>query len=76
MHAGSAMGDKIGKRWKVVPLSDEEEEGIMVNSEAKIRDEIFNRTLVGKLWTDNPFNARAFKLTMIHAWRLKNPVEA
>lgn len=48
----------------------------MVNSKAKIRDEIFNRTLVGKLWVDNPFNARAFKLTMIQAWSLKNLVEA
>lgn len=49
MHARSAMGDKIGKHWNDVPLSEEEEEGIMVNNEAKIRDEIFNKILVRKL---------------------------
>ncbi|CAL5186026.1 unnamed protein product [Lathyrus oleraceus] len=62
--------------WKNVPLSKEEEEDITVNGEAEIGDGVFHRTLVEKLWTDSPFNARAFKTTMIQALRLKNNVEA
>lgn len=38
-------------------------------------EEIFRRTLAGKLWTDNPYNVQAFKQTIVQAWRLKNPVE-
>lgn len=51
------MGDGNTKRWKNVRLLEEEEEGIMVHEEAELGEEIFNKTLVVELWTDNPFNA-------------------
>lgn len=63
------------EKWKSFQLSKEEEEGIIVEAEEGGEDEIFQRTLAGKLWTDNSFNSRAFTSTMISAWRLKNPVE-
>lgn len=59
------MQDKGKEQWKGVPLSKEEEEGITVKEDVEIGGEIFSRTLVGKLWTNNPFNVRAFKSTMI-----------
>jgi hypothetical protein len=30
---------------------------------------------VGKIWTENPYNVRAFKQTITQAWRLKNSIE-
>lgn len=59
------MQDKGKEQWKDVPLSKEEEEGITVKEDVEIGGEIFIRTLVGKLWMNNPFNVRAFKSTMI-----------
>lgn len=38
-------------------------------------EELFQRTLAGKLWSENGFNSRAFINTMIRAWKLKNPVD-
>lgn len=38
-------------------------------------EEIFQRTLAGKLWTDKNFNARAFTHTIVRGWELKNPME-
>lgn len=64
------------KRWKNVMLYVEEEEGITLNGKAELRDKIFHRTLVENLWTNNPFNGRAFKGTMIQAWCIKHNVEA
>ncbi|XP_058740824.1 uncharacterized protein LOC131623919 [Vicia villosa] len=61
--------------WKNIPLSKEEEEGVVAADDEISGDEIFQRTLAGKLWTDNNFNSRAFTSTMISAWKLKNPVE-
>lgn len=54
---------------------EEEGEVIMVEDDVTVEGEAFGRTLVGKIWTDVPYNIRAFKQTMIQAWRLKNTVE-
>lgn len=62
-------------RWKNIPLSKEEEEGVTTVEDEICKEESFQRTLVGKLWTKNSFNARAFTSTMLSSWRLKNPVE-
>lgn len=62
-------------RWKELNLSKDEEEGITAEEDVISGDETFKRTLVGKLWTENPYNIRAFKQTMTQAWRLKNPVD-
>jgi hypothetical protein len=56
--------------WKKVDLFNGEEEGFAIED-----DDTFKRSLVGKLWTTNPFNARIFKQVIVQAWRLKNPVE-
>ncbi|XP_058726490.1 uncharacterized protein LOC131597843 [Vicia villosa] len=53
----------------------EEEEGITAEADEICEEEVFHRTLVGRLWTNNSFNARAFTNTMIGAWRLQSPVE-
>lgn len=53
----------------------EEGEGITVEDDVVVEEEPFRRTLVGKIWTDVPYNVRAFKQTMTQAWRLKNNVE-
>ncbi|XP_058741861.1 uncharacterized protein LOC131614267 [Vicia villosa] len=62
-------------KWREIPLSKEEEEGVIAEEEEVCGEEIFQRTLAGKLWTDNSFNSRAFTSTMTGAWKLKNPVE-
>lgn len=58
-----------------MPLSTEEAQGLTIEDEDFTEDEVFNRTLAGKLWTDSLYNVRAFKQTIVQAWRLKNPVE-
>ncbi|XP_058756011.1 uncharacterized protein LOC131629230 [Vicia villosa] len=63
------------ERWKNIPLSKEEEEGIVAAEEEANGEETFRRSLAGKLWTEGSFNSRAFRSTMVSAWRLKNPVE-
>ncbi|XP_058762169.1 uncharacterized protein LOC131635558 [Vicia villosa] len=63
------------EKWKEIPFSKEEEEGIIVEEEEVCEEESFQRTLAGKLWTESSFNARAFKCTMLSAWKLKNQVE-
>ncbi|XP_058774352.1 uncharacterized protein LOC131648628 [Vicia villosa] len=63
------------ENWKNIPLSKEEEEGVVVADDEVCGEEIFQRTLAGKLWTDSSFNTRAFTSTMISAWKLKNQVE-
>ncbi|XP_058749873.1 uncharacterized protein LOC131622870 [Vicia villosa] len=62
-------------KWRNLPLSKEEEEGVTAEGDEVEEVEVFQRTLVGKLWTENNFNVRAFTSTIIGAWRLKNPVE-
>lgn len=63
------------KRKSKQPI-DEEDETITVEADEMCNDdESFSRTLVGKLWTEGPFNIRAFKQTMIQAWRVRNPIE-
>lgn len=62
-------------QWKDVNLSKEEEAGITVEENEVFGEEIFRHTLVGKLWSDNPYNVRAFKNTIVEACRLKNQVE-
>lgn len=62
-------------KWREVNLCKEEEEGITIDDGDVCEYEIFRRTLAGKLWSDCPFNTRAFKQTIIPSWRLKNPVE-
>ncbi|XP_058759547.1 uncharacterized protein LOC131632840 [Vicia villosa] len=63
------------EKWKEISLSKEEEEGVTADVEEIGGEEIFQRTLAGKLWSDNSFNSRAFISTMIGAWKLKNPVD-
>lgn len=64
------------EKWKSIPLSkEEEEEGVVAAEEEIYEEESFQRTLKGKLWTESSFNARAFKSTILNAWKLKNPVE-
>ncbi|XP_058752316.1 uncharacterized protein LOC131625473 [Vicia villosa] len=63
------------EKWKSIQLSKEEEEGVIVADEEVCAEEGFQRSLAGKLWTESNFNARAFKSTMVNAWKLKNPVE-
>lgn len=53
---------------------EEEEEGFEVDG-VECGDEIFTSSLVGKLWSTDPYNARIFKQVIVQAWRLKNPVE-
>ncbi|XP_058746072.1 uncharacterized protein LOC131618942 [Vicia villosa] len=62
-------------KWRDISLSKEEEEGVTAEVEEVCEEEIFQRTLAGKLWTDNHFNTRAFINTMIGAWKLKHQVE-
>lgn len=61
--------------WKNIPFLKEEEEGVIVEEEEVCEEESFQRTLAGKLWTESSFNARAFKYTMLSAWKLKNQVD-
>ncbi|CAL5213269.1 unnamed protein product [Lathyrus oleraceus] len=63
------------ERWKNMQFSKEEEEGMIAATKEVCKEESFQRTLAGKLWADSSFNARAFKSTMISAWKLKNLVE-
>ncbi|XP_058734335.1 uncharacterized protein LOC131606068 [Vicia villosa] len=63
------------ERWKDIPLSKEEEEGVTVDVEEEHGGDIFERTLAGKLWTENRFNSKAFVSTMTGAWKLRNPIE-
>lgn len=53
---------------------EEEEDGFEVDG-VECGDEIFASSLVGKLWSTDPYNARIFKQVIVQAWRLKNPVE-
>ncbi|CAK8532182.1 unnamed protein product [Lathyrus sativus] len=62
-------------KWKNIQLFKEEEEGITAEAEQICESEIFQRTLTGKLWTDNNINTRAFTNTIIRVWKLKNPIE-
>lgn len=62
--------------WKNLELTKEEEdEGFEADEIAICEEESFDKSLVGKLWTTDPFNVRIFKQVIIGAWRLKNPVE-
>ncbi|XP_058761605.1 uncharacterized protein LOC131634999 [Vicia villosa] len=63
-------------KWKNISLSKEEEEGITAEVEEVSGEEVFQRTLAVKLWTENSFNSRAFTNTMIGAWKLKHLVES
>lgn len=48
------------EKWKSANLLKEEEEGITVE-EDEVCEEVFRRTFVGKIWTNSPYNVRAFK---------------
>ncbi|XP_058726827.1 uncharacterized protein LOC131598223 [Vicia villosa] len=63
------------EKWKDFSLSKEEEEGVVVGEGELFEDESLQRTLAGKLWTESNFNSRAFKSTMLNAWKLKHTVE-
>lgn len=64
------------EKWKEFELSkEEEEESVIVEVEEACGEEVFHRTLAARLWTDSPFNTRAFTSTMIGVWKLKNPVK-
>lgn len=62
-------------KWKYIPLYKEEDEGVTTTVDEIIGDEVFQRTLEGKLWTDNSFNTRVFTNTMVGAWKLNNLIE-
>lgn len=62
-------------KWRNVELIEEEEIGITMEDSDVGEDEIFRRTLAGKLWSDNTYNVRAFKQTIVQSWHLRNPVE-
>lgn len=47
-----------------------------MNVDAELRDKVFHRTIIGKLRTENRFNARDLKKTVIHAWQLNNNLKA
>lgn len=54
----------------------EQNKGLIVDEAEAYKDELFRRTLAGKLWTNNTYNVKAFMQTTIqYSWRLKNPVE-
>ncbi|XP_058783267.1 uncharacterized protein LOC131657939 [Vicia villosa] len=63
------------EKWRNIPFSKEEEEGVEAEPDEVNGDDSFQRSLAGKLWTDSSFNIRAFKSTMVAAWKLRNPVE-
>ncbi|XP_058782089.1 uncharacterized protein LOC131656370 [Vicia villosa] len=63
------------EKWRNIPLSEEEEAGITAEADESCEEEVFQRTLAARLWTESSFNTRAFTNTMIGAWKLKNPVE-
>lgn len=49
-------------KWKNAPLSKEEEESVTIAVDEVCGEEIFQHTLVGKLWTDNNFNSRPLRV--------------
>jgi hypothetical protein len=57
------------------PIADDDEAIPIGADEMCNDDESFSRTLVGKIWTEIPYNTRAFKQTMLQAWRARNPIE-
>lgn len=63
------------EKWKNIPLTKEEEEGVTVVVDEINEEEVFQRTLAGKHCIENFFNMRALTNTIISAWKLKNPVE-
>lgn len=63
------------EKWRDIPFSKEEKEGVIAEEEETCEEESFQRTLAGRLWTESNFNVRAFKSTMLNAWKLENPVE-
>lgn len=62
-------------RWKDVEMPTDDIVGVIEEDEEPIEEEVYGRSLLGKLWTDNAYNVRAFKQTIVEFWRLKNPVE-
>ncbi|MCI19443.1 hypothetical protein A2U01_0040599, partial [Trifolium medium] len=62
-------------RWKDIEIPDDEIVGVTEDDEEQVEEEVYGRSLAGKLWTDNAYNVRAFKQTIVEFWRLKNPVE-
>jgi hypothetical protein len=62
-------------RWKHIEIPAEEIIGVTEEDEEQMEEEVYGRSLVGKLWTDNNYNVRAFKQTIVDFWRLKSPVE-
>lgn len=48
---------------------------VIEEGEQDVGEESFQLSLAGKLWTETPFNVRAFKTTIVDAWKLKKPVE-
>lgn len=59
-------------KWKDISFSKEGEEGVIVEEEEICEEESFQRTLDEKLWIESSFNVRAFKTTILSAWKLKN----
>jgi interleukin-1 receptor-associated kinase 1 len=61
---------------QIMAATVDEEDCITVEAEEICEEEeTFKRSLVGKIWTENPYNVRAFKQTITQAWRLKNSIE-
>jgi hypothetical protein len=53
--------------WRNLKLSKEEEEGIEAVEAEECSEELFNRSLVGKLWSVDLFNVRIFKQVITQA---------
>lgn len=62
-------------KWKKLDFPVEDDALLVVEDGEADSDESCQRSLAGKLWTESPFNTRAFKSTIVDAWRLKRPVE-
>lgn len=63
------------EHWKKTSFSKDEGVLNIVDEDDVVGEEPFQRSLAGKLWTETSFNTRAFKQTIVDAWRLKKLVE-
>ncbi|XP_057426370.1 uncharacterized protein LOC130719778 [Lotus japonicus] len=60
--------------WKRLEFSAEENEVLDLGSETETNDPLQN-TVVGKMWTTESYNVKAFKATMLNIWKTRGAVE-
>lgn len=63
------------ERWKEKDFSEEEGHTVIEEGEEDVGEDHFNDALQGSYGLKPPFNVRAFKTTIVDAWKLKKPVE-